>query len=234
MRVADPIMSIEEARQRLDDLIEFAENPEPRCACVLLLDVSRSMEGDPITALNEGVETFRKELQKDPIAARRVEVAIITFDSEVNVVQTFVTAGKFQSPQLTAQGFTCMGTGINTALDMIEERKALYKANGITYFRPCVLMMTDGEPHGEPDLVIQEATQRLAKEEKENRVMFYAVGVQNASMGKLATISVRPPIKLNGLDFQQLFTWLSASMSRVSRAQVGEQVPLPPPSAKEE
>lgn len=26
---------------------EFAENPEPRCPCILLLDTSGSMEGDP-------------------------------------------------------------------------------------------------------------------------------------------------------------------------------------------
>ena len=33
---------------KLEDLIEFAENPEPRCPCVLLLDTSGSMEGAPI------------------------------------------------------------------------------------------------------------------------------------------------------------------------------------------
>jgi uncharacterized protein YegL len=232
MRVPDPVMSLSDARQRLEDLIEFAENPEPRCACVLLLDVSRSMDGEPIAALNAGVETFFNELKKDPIASRRVEVAIITFDSEVKVAQHFVTANKLAPPTLTAQGFTCMGTGINTALDLLEERKALYKANGITYYRPWVLMMTDGEPHGEPDLVVQEASKRLAVEEKENRVSFYAVAVQNASMGKLSRIVVRQPMKLDGLDFQQLFVWLSASMSRVSRSQVGEQAPLPPPALK--
>ena len=37
---------------RLDEVVEFAENPEPRCPCVLLLDTSASMTGTPIQALN--------------------------------------------------------------------------------------------------------------------------------------------------------------------------------------
>jgi len=28
---------------RLEDAVEFAENPEPRCPCILLLDISGSM-----------------------------------------------------------------------------------------------------------------------------------------------------------------------------------------------
>jgi uncharacterized protein with von Willebrand factor type A (vWA) domain len=34
---------------------DFAENPEPRCACLLLLDTSGSMQGAPIRELNAGL-----------------------------------------------------------------------------------------------------------------------------------------------------------------------------------
>ena len=37
------------------DAAEFAENPEPRVPCVLLLDTSGSMTGKPIAELNEGL-----------------------------------------------------------------------------------------------------------------------------------------------------------------------------------
>ena len=43
----------------LADLVEFTDNPEPRCACVLLLDTSGSMHGSPIRALNEGIRAFQ-------------------------------------------------------------------------------------------------------------------------------------------------------------------------------
>jgi len=54
------------------DTAEFADNPEPRCPCVLLLDTSGSMEGDSINALNAGLVTFREELGKDEQALLRV------------------------------------------------------------------------------------------------------------------------------------------------------------------
>ncbi len=59
--------------------VEFAENPEPRCPCILLLDVSRSMQGPPIQQLNEGLAVFRRHLAEDSLAMKRVEVAVITF-----------------------------------------------------------------------------------------------------------------------------------------------------------
>jgi uncharacterized protein YegL len=216
----------------LEHAIEFAENPEPRCPCVLLLDTSRSMEGEPIAALNAGVRTFRDELIKDPLASRRVEIAVISFDSEVDVVQPFVTVNQFNPPDLTASGFTSMGAAIDRALDLLQARKTLYRANGIAYFRPWVLMITDGEPHGEADHIVQEASQRIRDEEAAKRVAFFAVGVQHAAMNRLGEIVVRPPVKLDGLNFHEMFVWLSASMQRVSRSQVDEQIPLPMPGAK--
>ena len=49
----------EAKRPNLEQAVEFAENPEPRCPCVLLLDTSASMHGEPISALNEGLRTFK-------------------------------------------------------------------------------------------------------------------------------------------------------------------------------
>ncbi len=212
----------------LDEVVEFAENPEPRCPCVLLLDTSGSMQGDRIGALNQGLLSFKDELVKNTLAARRVEVAIVTFDSHVNVVQDFVTVDQFTPPILTAQGLTTMGAGINKALEIIQERKSQYRANGIAYYRPWIFMITDGEPQGEIDEVIEQATQRLRGDESNKKVAFFTVGVENANMDRLHQIAVRTPLKLKGLNFVEMFVWLSASMSAVSHSQLEEQVALPP------
>jgi hypothetical protein len=66
--------------------VTFVDNPEPRCACVLLLDNSGSMSGKPIAQLNAGLKQFQKELAGDALAGKRVEIAIITF-GPVKVVQ---------------------------------------------------------------------------------------------------------------------------------------------------
>mgnify|MGYP001806569815 CR=1 FL=1 len=214
---------------RLDDAVEFAENPEPRCPCVLLLDTSGSMQGVPIDALNDGLQTFRDDLIRDELAKKRVEVAIVSFDNQIKLIQDFVTADRFETPILTAQGQTHMGSGINYALDMIAARKSEYRNNGITYYRPWVFMITDGEPQGESDDIVEIAAQRIREEEGNKRVAFFAVGVEGANISRLSQIVQRTPVKLRGLDFREMFIWLSASMQRVSHSKIDEQVALPPP-----
>ncbi len=213
----------------LEEAVEFAENPEPRCPCVLLLDTSGSMQGEPIRALNEGLKTFRETLAKDPLASRRVEVAVISFNNEVRVVQDFVTVDQFEPPTLTAMGLTHMGSAVHKALDLLNARKAQYRQNGVAYYRPWVFLITDGAPQGEDDSIVTQAAQRLSDDEQSKRVAFFAVGVENADMDRLSKIAVRAPVKLVGLNFVEMFVWLSASMQRVSQSQVDDQVALPPP-----
>lgn len=116
--------------------VEFAENPEPRVPCVLIVDTSTSMHGPRIGELNKGLKVYRDELLCDVLAAKRVEVAMVTFGGRVTRKVDFVTATNFQPPTLEVVGGTPMGAAINTALDMIEERRMQYREDGIAYDRP--------------------------------------------------------------------------------------------------
>ncbi len=214
---------------RLEDAVEFAENPEPRCPCVLLLDTSGSMDGRRIQALSDGLEAFKFDLRVDDLAKKRVEIAVITFDTHVSVLRDFVTADQFEPPLLLAQGTTCMGAAIHEALDLIEARKRQYRTFGVSYYRPWVFMITDGEPQGEAADVVALAAERVRREEEQKRVAFFTVAVEGANLARLQTLSVRSPIRLRGLNFKDMFLWLSASMQRVSQSKLDEQVTLPPP-----
>ena len=209
----------------IPDEIQFAENPEPRCPCVLVVDVSSSMYGKPIDALNEGLARFTEELNNDPLASLRVEVAIITFGSTAEVAQDFVTADQFEAPTLVANGITMMSAGINLALDKIEERKRMYRDNGIDYYRPWLFLMTDGAPTEEQE-VVNAASENLKRAESEKRVAAFSVGVEGADMDALTEISPRRPLMLKGLDFSSMFVWLSQSMSRVSASRTDDEIAL--------
>jgi len=207
-------------------LADFADNPEPRCPCILLLDTSGSMVGKAIDQLNAGLQAFRDSLQQDKLASLRVEIAMITFGSHANLVQDFLTADQFNPTALAAGGSTPMGAAINLALDKLEERKRLYKQTGTPYFRPWVFLITDGEPTDE----WQTAAKRVQESESRKALAFFAVGVEQADMSRLAQISPRerPPKPLIGLEFKSLFLWLSRSLTNVSHSKVGDQVPLEP------
>ncbi len=205
---------------------EFAENAEPRCPCILLLDNSGSMAGNAIEQLNIGLEVFRDELMADSLSMKRVEIAIVTF-GPAQVVSEFQSAEGFVPPTLRAQSDTPMGAAIEKAITMLQERKDSYKRNGIAYYRPWIFLITDGGP---TDSWYRSA-QLISEGERMKAFSFYAVGVEGARFDILRQLAVREPLRLKGLRFRELFAWLSASLQSVSQSTPGDMVQLDNPTA---
>lgn len=207
-------------------LVEFAENPQPRCPVVLLLDVSGSMAGEPIRELSGALEKFVTDLKADQLAALRVELLTITFGGTIQVGE-FVTADSFTVPALVATGDTPMGAAVMRGLELLRERKSVYKQAGVDYFRPWMIIITDGEPTDTG--VWETAADKLRQEEERKGVLVYPIGVERADLTTLSRFSgKRTPLRLKGFAFRELFQWLSKSLSIVSQSRPGDQVPLPP------
>lgn len=206
---------------------EFADNAEQRCPVVLVLDTSGSMQGEAIDQLNDGLRTFQAELSGDRLAAKRVDIAVVTFGDRVDTVCEFGVVETFQPPVLKAKGGTPMGEAVERALVLLEARKAQYRQNGIAYYRPWIFLITDGAPTDK----IKRAARAVADAEHRKQVAFYAVGVDQADMDLLGELSVRTPLHLRGLAFAELFRWLSSSLSSVSRSNPGTSVSLQNPAA---
>ncbi len=203
----------------------FADNPEPRCPCLLLLDTSGSMSGQPIAELNSGLVAFKDDLAADSLAMKRVEIAIITF-GPVKVESVFHTAPNFYPPTLKATGDTPMGSAIKQGVELLRQRKEEYRINGIPYYRPWILLITDGDPTDE----WKTAAALVHEGEESKSFAFFTVAVGRANMDMLRQIAVREPLRLQGLKFSDLFQWLSSSMKAVSSSALGSSVPIQPPN----
>jgi uncharacterized protein YegL len=193
------------------------------------------MAGDKINALNEGLKMFREEILADELAAKRVDLAVFTFGGSVNVMHDFSAVDDFEPTELCASGGTPMGEAILRAVEAIEQRKQGYKSKGIDYYRPWILMITDGEPTDmQPgDERWSDVIRKVHDGEANKKFMFFGVGAEQANTDLLKQILPpnRPPLRLKGNKFREMFQWLSRSQKSVSASKVGEQVKLENPVA---
>ena len=210
----------------LAGLRELVDNPTPRVPVGLCLDVSSSMYGQPIEELNAGLRQFLDELQKDELTCTSAETAVVTFGSSAQCVADFATADQIQVEPLEANGLTYMGEGLTMALDLLEQRKERYKAAGVDYYQPILVVMSDGCPNGDPK-VLREAAQRICQMVEARRLTVVAVGIgEGADMEQLRRISGRKAVRLQGLQFREFFAWLSQSVANVSASLPGDEADL--------
>jgi uncharacterized protein YegL len=216
---------------KLPDPAEFAKNPSQRCPVMLLIDTSGSMANERIDAVNAGLGTLKQYLAKDPVASISVEIAVMTFDSEVTLAHPFGIVQEFTPPTLTAQHQTFLGAAITKALDAIAERKQKYKDGGVPYYRPLLFILTDGNPEGEIPTVIDDAQQRLADATQKKQVEVFPIGIgDGVDLSILTRICGKQAIRLDEAKWDELFKWMSKSVQIVSQsAGAGHQAALPVP-----
>ncbi len=197
--------------------VEFAENANERTPCILVLDCSGSMRGEPIKQLNTGLQALEKELKEDIDASSRVQLLVIKAygKDDADVSADWVDAMNFNAPIMEASGLSPIGKAMELALLKIEEQKCLYDSCGVTSKRPWIFLISDGEP---TDYGWEQAAEKCRIAQQNKKVVIHAVGTQGANLEKLAKFSIMSPKRLSGLKFTEFFLWLSRSVSCISRA----------------
>jgi uncharacterized protein YegL len=209
--------------------VALVDNTEQRTPLVLVLDCSGSMAGAAIQQLNEGLKLLEQELKGDAIASKRVRLLMVEYGGmdQVNLPFDWQDAMDFAAPTLEANGTTPTGQAVDVALQKIEEEKLGFKSAGVAYTRPWLFLMSDGQPTDN----FQASADRCRQAEAANKVAVFPIAVGDmadaAVLGQFSNKGEAAVKRLNGLKFQELFLWLSASMKVVSQSKPGGQVQLP-------
>ncbi len=223
-------------------LLSGADNTEERTLLLWLFDRSSSMTVDcpadpddprspltkPIAELNKAIPRFRREILARELLALQVEVATVSFATDVAALP-FTPVGGWDPPVLEAAGGTALGQAILAGIDVLERRLAELKAMGVPVRHVMAALLSDGDDTSPKPDKTDEAARRVQGLEAAGGFDFFAVGVQHPDLTRLAKYSrKRPPVLLRGLRFAEMFRWFAASAERISMSRPRERVALPP------
>ncbi|MBK8516604.1 MAG: VWA domain-containing protein [Saprospiraceae bacterium] len=167
--------------------LEQPKNFEEKTLCTFVIDTSSSMSSSgKIVELNNGLRAFQKQIAEDEVLSARLEVAIVEFNSDVRVAQSPILAEDLAINDFVATGTTRLVDGVNLAIDMSEDRKKYYKEQGLSYKRPYVVLISDGEPDGGQN--IQALANRINDDTLAQKYVFVPLGVTTADMMMLSKI----------------------------------------------
>ncbi len=109
---------------------------------ILLLDCSGSMSGEKIRNLTDAVRDMLEVFRDTGNSETEIHVAVITFGAEVKLEHPLATAGDIQWHNLSASGGTPLGTALQMAKAMIEDKDVIPSRA----YRPTVVLVSDGRP----------------------------------------------------------------------------------------
>ena len=110
---------------------------------ILLLDVSGSMSGEKIRNLNDAVRDMLNTFSDTENSETEIHVAIITFGAQVKLHQPLASASAVHWQDLSADGMTPLGTALQMAKAMIEDKDVVPSRA----YRPTVVLVSDGGPN---------------------------------------------------------------------------------------
>jgi uncharacterized protein YegL len=211
---------------------EFAKNLDPILPAAICLDISASMaEAGKIESLNEAVGQFINAVRKDKRAARTVAWEFITFQGDPAGDPVIIAhLGDFRPaadlvdlPDFVADGNTPMAEAVDLALKLLDAVKEDAKQRRRPYFQPWLVVMTDGMPTSQPE-VMDDLIRRVRVLSSDRKLVVIVIGIgANADAEFLQHLSPdRPPDMIADDQILEYFSFLSSEFVSASRGTPGE------------
>ncbi len=193
-------------------------NTDPQKPVCLVEDNSYSTrQNGVIDKLNEGVESFARELREDRIAARRIRIAGFSFGGGLKAyTDGFTPAADFYPPVLSSTGGTPMGQSLLTICGHVRAFKEICVEAAVECGVVEVLVLTDGMPTDDAE-TLTAARQAMIELEELGLARFHAYYVDGCDPSQLNRVFPRPAEALSDAEILPMFRSLSKSLRYVSR-----------------
>ncbi len=184
-----------------------------RLPVYLLLDVSGSMRGEPIAAVNEGVTTLIETLRMNPYALETAYISIITFNNDVQQVVPLTELYKIQSYVFDAKLGTYLGKALKFLHSKIADEVIKNTNDCKGDWKPLVFIMTDGRSGDS----VQKAL-NVIDVNSMGKVVVCATGKEpKLDVLRLITENVIQLTNMSSQTIMSFFIWISQSVSSNSK-----------------
>lgn len=206
-------------------LNDFIVTKERALPIFLLADVSGSMQGMKIQALNKAIHDMVTTLRNVDDIRGVFKLSIITFggNNEVEVKNLPTDIKKIQISELSANGKTPMGAAIAKLQEIIEDKEIVKS----TDFQPTVVLISDGCPtdyngkEGDSleNYINWDPIKNFHSAPRCSKCMRIAMSVDDATdlnmLRAFLNNGTEPMKATNADEIAELFKWIT--MSTVSR-----------------
>ncbi len=193
-----------------------------RLPVYILIDCSESMAGEPMDAVQKGLEAMLKKLKTDPHAMETVYMSLITFSAKAKQIVPLTEVSQFHiPPKLTIKPGTGMGAALRLLRERIQSEVQRTTVDQKGDYRPIVFLLTDGQPTD----AWEDAAAAL-KSVHPKIASIYAIGCgEDVDFHVLSEVTdIAYHMKDVSSDMiSKFFVWMSASVQAMSQ---GADTPL--------
>ena len=203
---------------------------EQHLACAILIDTSGAMAGYE-DKLYEALAAMKQAIEDDDIARERIEICLICFNDDVREEYPWGPISEMDIPRIKCNGGQSTHAAVEFALRRVEERKADYKKNGVTYMRPWLWLLSNGGSDDDDNGSFQALLEAL----KKRQLKFFGVAIgEQTNEAELAGVFKHGRILRVGKDnlaegIERMFEYVVGD-DWIPHPGFGEKVHLPLPS----
>lgn len=204
-----------------------------RLLTYICIDTSGSMKGEPIEAVNVGLQSLLSALRQNPYALESVYLSISTFNNQIETVLPLTALEDVVLPtiQCPDSGATFLGKMLEELSHCVKKDRIVGTVDQKGDWRPILILLTDGKPS---DVMAYEQAIPQIKQLNFGNIVACAAGPKaDPQILKKLTDTVVSLDTMDANSFAQFFQWVSASVAQ-SSVSVGaaENSALPPPPSE--